>query len=260
MYVKFKLNSRSTVAKDIFNEFLNERIHTYFPVAKQVFANVPADIREHYVTKHDVMLTIFNKILVTANPLSSVREEIEAKLQSLITEHPLPIVGRFNLASYSNEVAKVMFENMIETGGYNYREILGSWLSFFAVNPDFCTDYEPANEKENGAVITELFNDHFDEHIRKDFVPYKSLIAGKHEITITADYAYNKLYTQFLKPCRFLPCFSRFLISKAIETFILDRRFAYVQEEDEKEATASTTMESLPSFASDTSSETATLS
>lgn len=224
MLNKFKLNSRSTVAKDIFAEFLNPRIHTYFDLAKQPFAKVKEEFREHYVTKHDVILSIYNNVLRSANPLSKTKEEVESTIERLITEHPVPIIGRFTLASYSNELAKVMFENMIETGGYSYRELLSSWLSFFAYSPEFCLDYEPKDDKANAESIKEIFDEYFHDLVAKDFVPYKSLIAGKHEHVVDVEYVHKRMYSGFVKLCNFLPCYSKFVVSKAIENYIMERR------------------------------------
>lgn len=228
MTSKFKLNSRTTVSKDIFSEFLNPRIHTYFPLALQPFAKVTEEIREHYVTKHDVIMSIYTGVLRSANPLSKTKEEVEKSIASLITEHPVPIIGRFTLNSYASEVAKVMFENMIETGGYSYKELLSSWLTFFAYSPDFCADYEAKDDKSNAESIKTLFDDHFAELVAKDFVPYKVLVAGKHEHTVDIEYVNKKIYSGFIKLCNFLPCYSNFVVSKAIENYIMERRTAFL--------------------------------
>ena len=228
MTSKFKLNSRTTVAKDIFSEFLNPRIHTYFPLALQPFAKVTEEIREHYVTKHDVIMSIYMGVLRSANPLSRTKEEVEKVIASLITDHSLPIIGRFTLTSYATEVAKVMFENMIEVGGYSYKELLSSWLTFFAYSPDFCIDYEPKDDKANADAIKILFDEKFQELVATDFVPYKAVVAGKYEHIIDVDYVHSRIYSGFIKLCNFLPCYSNFVISKAIESYIMERRVAFM--------------------------------
>lgn len=228
MTSKFKLNSRTTVAKDIFSEFLNPRIHTYFPLALQPFAKVTEEIREHYVTKHDVIMSIYTGVLCSANPLSKTKEEVEKSIASLITEHPVPIIGRFTLNSYASEVAKVMFENMIETGGYSYKELLSSWLTFFAYSPDFCIDYEPKDDKANAEAIKVLFDEKFQELVAVDFIPYTAVVAGKYEHTINIEYVHNRIYSGFIKLCNFLPCYSHFVVSKAIESYIIERRVTFM--------------------------------
>ena len=228
MTSKFKLNSRTTVAKDIFSEFLNPRIHTYFPLALQPFAKVTEEIREHYVTKHDVIMSIYMGVLRSANPLSRTKEEVEKVIASLITDHSLPIIGRFTLTSYATEVAKVMFENMIEVGGYSPKELLSSWLTFFAYSPDFCIDYEPKDDKANADAIKILFDEKFQELVAADFVPYNAVVAGKYEHTIDAEYVHSRIYSGFIKLCNFLPCYSNFVVSKAIESYIMERRAAFM--------------------------------